>query len=124
MGRNNSDSMGGEANIIVQGTTLKGQISAKGALRVDGEIEGNIKCDGKLVVGEKGRILGEIFCVNAEVMGEINGKLNVEQLLTIKATAQVEGEIKTSKLSIEPNAIFKGTCSMGNESKPNPVKKS
>lgn len=123
MGRNSNDSAGGEANIIVQGTTLKGQISAKGALRVDGEIEGNINCDGKLVVGEKGRITGEIFCVNAEVMGEINGKLNVEQLLTIKATAKVEGEIKTSKLSIEPNAIFKGTCSMGNDARPNPVKK-
>lgn len=123
MGRNNNESIGGEANIIVQGTTLKGQISAKGALRVDGEIEGTIKCDGKLVVGEKGRILGEILCVNAEVMGEINGKLNVEQLLIIKATAKVEGEIKTSKLSIEPDAIFKGTCSMGSESKPNPIKK-
>ncbi len=119
MGRNNIDTSNGQTNIIEQGTVLKGQINAKGALRVDGEIEGTVKCDGKLVVGEKGRILGDIFCVNAEVMGDINGKLTVDQLLSIKATAKVEGEIKTGKLSIEPNAIFKGTCSMGSEMKAN-----
>lgn len=114
-----SDINGHKANIIEAGTILKGQINAKGALRVDGEIEGTVICDGKLVVGEKGKVMGDIRCINAEVMGHLQGKITIEQLLTVKATAVVDGEIKTSKLSIEANAIFTGTCDMGKDNMKN-----
>ncbi len=109
----NTEQTSHKTNIIENGTVLKGQINAKGALRVDGEIEGTIFCDSKLVIGEKGIVKGEVTCVNAEIMGRMNGKLKVEQLLSIAATANVDGEIVTSKLSIESNAIFTGTCNMG-----------
>ncbi len=109
----NSEQTSHKTNIIENGTVLKGEINAKGALRVDGEIEGTIVCDGKLVIGEKGKVSGQVNCVSAEIMGKMEGKLKVEQLLSISATAQVDGEISTAKLSIEANAIFTGTCNMG-----------
>lgn len=109
---NNNEINGHKTNTIQSGTIIKGDISAKGALRIDGEIEGNVNCDGKLVVGHEGKVTGEIVCINAELMGTITGKVMVKQLLSIKSTAVIEGEIKTNKIAIEPNAVFKGTCNM------------
>ena len=106
-------------NLITTGTKIKGEIFAEGDLRVDGIIEGILICKGKLVLGAEGSIKGEITCKTAEIMGTIDGKMIVNELLSIKATAKINGDIKTSRLAIEPNAVFTGTCDMGN----NPVNK-
>lgn len=100
-------------NLITTGTKIKGELSADGDLRIDGNVEGTLVCKGKLVVGPDGSLKGEITCRTAEVMGVIDGKLVVNELLSIKSTAKVNGDIKTSRLAIEPNAIFTGTCDMG-----------
>ncbi|MFB6317578.1 polymer-forming cytoskeletal protein [Saccharicrinis sp. FJH54] len=100
-------------NLITSGTRIKGDLSAEGDLRIDGNVEGTINCKGKLVVGPEGTLKGEISCKTAEVMGAIEGQLLVNELLSIKATAKINGDIKTSRLAIEPNAVFTGTCDMG-----------
>lgn len=100
-------------NLITSGTKIKGELSAEGDLRIDGFVEGTLTCKGKLVVGPDGSLKGNITCKTAEVMGVIEGQLLVNELLSIKATAKINGDIKTSRLAIEPNAIFTGTCDMG-----------
>ena len=100
-------------NLITTGTRIKGELSAEGDLRIDGNVEGTINCKGKLVVGPEGSLKGEITCKTAEVMGSIEGQLMVNELLSVKATAKINGDIKTSRLAIEPNAVFTGTCDMG-----------
>jgi len=52
-------------------------------------------------------------CKNTEISGTVEGKVIVGQLLTLKASSKIFGDIETSKLSIEPGAIFSGTCKMG-----------
>lgn len=100
-------------NLIGNGTQMVGEIKANGDLRIDGSHKGNLTVKGKLVVGPSGFIEGEIDCQNADVSGEIKGKLNVAELLSLKATARVNGDIVTGKISIEPDAQFTGNCSMG-----------
>ena len=68
---------------------------------------------GKVVVGKKGKVEGEINCSNADISGEVNAKTNVSQLLSLKATAKLFGDIVINKLAIEPGASFTGKCSMG-----------
>jgi cytoskeletal protein CcmA (bactofilin family) len=70
-----------------------------------------------LVVGEKGVIIGTIECENAEIMGTLDGKIQVKQSLALRATSRVKGEIYSQTLTVEPNAIFNGTCAMGNPTK-------
>jgi cytoskeletal protein CcmA (bactofilin family) len=82
-------------------------------MRVEGTIEGDVKCQGKLVVGEKGFIQGNIECQNADVMGKIEGKLDVKGSLALRATSNLVGDISTSTLMVEPNALFNGSCVMG-----------
>jgi cytoskeletal protein CcmA (bactofilin family) len=108
-------------NIIGPGTKIIGDIETNGDIRIDGQIEGNIKSKGKVVVGSNGMIKGEVFCGNAELAGSLNGKINVTELLSLKASSKVSGDIKTGKLNIEPGAIFSGTCNMGNQTGNEPL---
>jgi len=99
-------------NSIVAGTSIKGEVTANGDFRIDGQLIGSIKCKGKIVVGQSGSIEGEIECQNADLSGTVKAKVIVEQLLTLKATSKVHGDVVTNKLSIEPGAVFTGTCNM------------
>lgn len=100
-------------NLIGSGTAIVGDITSNGDIRIDGSLKGNITITGKLVVGPTGNIEGNIQCQNADVSGEINGKITVSELLSLKASAKILGDIITGKISVEPNATFTGTCSMG-----------
>ena len=109
----NLDPQAPARNRIGPETTIKGEIISDGNFRIDGTLEGSIKTKGKVVVGEKGLIQGEVLCQNADVEGTIKGKLQVTQLLALKATAKIHGDILVDKLSIEPGANFTGSCKMG-----------
>jgi cytoskeletal protein CcmA (bactofilin family) len=100
-------------NHINSGTTIEGSIKAQGNLRIDGTLKGSLTCEGRVVVGKTGIIEGEIKCQNAEIEGTINANLAVSDLLTLKASAKLTGDITTKKLAIEPGATFTGSCSMG-----------
>lgn len=104
-------------NIIVDGTRIEGTFSSESNIRIDGSIKGNVDTKGKLVIGPSGMIDGEINCQNAEIEGKITGKIMVEDLLSLKASARIDGDIYTSKLSIDPGAMFTGSCHMGNKVK-------
>lgn len=100
-------------NSIAIGSKLEGNLTSSGDVRVDGSLKGAIKTAGKLVLGDTGFIEGEIKCKSAIIGGEIQGTIQTEELLNLRATAKLSGEIITSKLAIEPGAVFSGKCSMG-----------
>lgn len=100
-------------NRIVEGTSIEGEITSEGNIRIDGKVKGTVSTKGRLVIGPEGNIEGNIICSNADIEGVLIGTIKVSELLTLKNTAKLQGDIVTSKLSIEPGAVFGGTCSMG-----------
>ena len=100
-------------NTIGAGTIVTGDIQSKGDIRLDGVLKGSVNTSGKVVLGKEGIIEGDVVCNNADISGTIKAKITVSQLLSLKATAKLNGEIITNKLSIEPGAAFTGSCSMG-----------
>ncbi len=102
-------------NFLGKGTSIKGDIISNGDIRIDGIVSGIINSTGKVVVGSSGKVDGEITCMNAEVEGILRVKLNVTELLSLKATSNVRGEVVAGKLAIEPGALFTGTCRMEDE---------
>ncbi len=108
---------GTEHNTLAFGTKAIGEIQAENNFRIDGTVDGTIVCKGKVIIGNKGIIEGTLTCVSAEVMGSVKGKIFVSDTLSLKSTSKVEGEIKAKILSIEPNAIFIGTCDMAEDKK-------
>jgi len=104
-------------NIISEGTKIKGDIIANGDIRIDGELLGNISAKGRLVIGPKGKIEGQILCNNIEISGNVKGKVTASELINMKSTSQIVGDIVAGKLSVEPGSIFSGSCVM-NGTKP------
>ncbi|MEO6190893.1 MAG: polymer-forming cytoskeletal protein [Saprospiraceae bacterium] len=96
----------GMLNSLVTGTTVEGLISADSDIRIDGYLKGTLNCKGKVIIGTSGSIEGEIKAQNAVIEGKFKGILQIEDLLQIKETAHVEGEINTDKLSVSPGAKF------------------
>ncbi|MDD3011235.1 MAG: polymer-forming cytoskeletal protein [Bacteroidia bacterium] len=106
------------ANLIQSGTEIKGDVITNGNIRIDGTLNGNLECKGKLIIGKTGVIDGTVNCSNAEVEGNLRVKMNVQGLLILKSTAKLFGDIVVSKLAIEPGATFTGTCKMDEEGMP------
>ncbi len=104
---------GGQPNRIEKNTKIKGDITSEADFRIDGRLEGNVKTSGKVVIGKDGYINGKVECVNADVEGKFNGELNVSNLLSLKASATIEGNVSVSKLAVEPGATFNASCTMG-----------
>lgn len=110
--KKNGTELLGKTNRIVEGTSIVGDIVSKADFRLDGELIGNFTSQGKLVIGSSGIVKGEIICHNADIEGEFQGKLKVLEVLNIKSTARIHGDVAIGKLSIEPGADFTATCAM------------
>jgi len=102
----------GERNTIAKNTSLVGDITSDGDFRVDGKIEGTIKTTGRVVIGKDGIVSGIVDCTNADIEGTFSGKLIVDQILSLKGTADISGDVIMGKLSVEPGAVFNATCAM------------
>ena len=100
-------------NLIGKNTQIIGDINSPGDIRIDGELTGNINCQGKLIIGHSGSIKGEVWCTSCEIAGTVIGNLHISDQLNLKNSSHIEGEIEVQKLSIEPGAKFTGSCSMG-----------
>ena len=108
-----AEDLSNSSNTIGKGTTIQGTIETYGNIRVDGRIIGNIITKSKLVLGQSSFVDGNVLAQNAEVLGEVKGKLEVTDLLTLKPSAVVHGDIITNKLVVETGAKFNGGCKMG-----------
>ncbi len=102
-------------NLIGVGTDIKGDIESSGDMRFDGSLQGNLKTKGKVVIGSTGVVKGEISCKNSDVEGKVEGKIHVQELLSLKSTSVLIGDIIARRLAIEPGAKFTGHCNMNNE---------
>ena len=101
-----------ERNIIGKNTSFVGDIKSEGDFRIDGTVQGTIKTNGRVVIGQAGKVDGTVECTNADVEGKFSGNLSVDQLLSLKSTANISGEVVLGKLSVEPGATFNASCNM------------
>jgi cytoskeletal protein CcmA (bactofilin family) len=104
--------VGGQPNRIEKNTKIKGDIVSEADFRIDGKLDGNVTTSGKVVIGKGGYIHGKVECVNADIEGSFNGELLVSDLLSLKASAVIEGSVSVTKLAVEPGATFNASCTM------------
>ena len=101
-----------EVSRISTGTVIKGEINSPNDIRIDGVFEGKIFSKGRVVVGEKAEIKGDIVCDNGDFWGKMTGSLFVRDTLTLKDTCSVNGDLHVQRLVVELGAHFDGTCKM------------
>ena len=100
------------SNNIGLGTIVTGNIVTKGNIRIEGEVIGNIETSAKISIGEEAIITGNIIAQNAELAGKVKGNVLVSDLLILKPSSLVTGDIETAKLAVETGATFNGKCKM------------
>lgn len=112
MARTNENGQTLRVNSIVEGTKLHGEIISPGNFRIDGEVEGNMKIEGRLIIGTKGKVKGTVICKDAEIEGFFTGDLRVNGLLTMKASSSIAGDAVFQRLMVEEGAKLSCTCNI------------
>ena len=112
-----SEDLSQTSNIIGLETRLNGDIESLGNIRIEGKVYGNCKAKAKLVMGNEAYVDGKVTARTAEVAGKIKGNIEISELLTLKPSAVIEGDILTNQLVVEPGATFNGGCKMGHLAK-------
>lgn len=99
-------------NRLVEGTKIVGDLMTDSNLRIDGEVVGNVFSRSRVEIGETGIVFGNINCLEADIEGKVEGSIDIEELLILRSTSKIIGDIVTAKLTIEEGAIFLGSCQM------------
>lgn len=108
-----AEEISNSSNTIGKGTFLEGNVETYGNIRIEGKVSGNVKSKSKVALGPSSFVQGNVMAQNADLEGEVKGRIEVAELLVLKATAVIHGDIVTGKLVVEPGAVFNGTCKMG-----------
>ena len=102
----------GGVNTIDAHTAITGDLKAGGDIRIDGSLNGNLVCEAKLIIGPKGRIEGDVTCLNATIEGSFKGNQVVKEMLTLQSTAKVSGDVKAKKMAVLGGCQISGTCTV------------
>lgn len=100
-------------NILGKGSVIRGDLETVGNFRVEGSVYGNIYSKAKVVLSDTAELKGHLVSQNGEIAGRIEGTIQVVELLVIKSTAKIFGDITCKKLIIEAGAQFNGRCDTG-----------
>jgi len=101
--------------IIGPSIRVKGNFHGEGDIVIEGKVEGSVKTNNFLLVGNKAKILANVEAGNAQVGGELTGDIKVKGYLEITSTAKILGNIEAKEISIEKGAILNGKCTMTKE---------
>jgi len=112
--KNDNTSASTSISVIAAGTVIEGSVSVPSDLRIDGTILGNITSDAKVMMGEQGKIKGNVTTRSSGIKGEFEGELKVSEKLHIHSSARIEGTIHTKTLIVENGAQIIGNCNVGN----------
>jgi cytoskeletal protein CcmA (bactofilin family) len=107
---------------IGAGTTITGDVNTTGDLRIDGTLNGNIAGRGRVLIGPEGVVNGDMECQNADILGRVEGRLKIKDLLHLRGKGFIKGDIHAGRLQVEPTASFNGQCfTGGTENAENPL---
>lgn len=98
--------------LIGKSCEVKGDITGKGTIRIDGKVEGHVTSGETVIVGETASVKGDIEAKQVIIGGRVTGDIAASVKLEILASAELYGDIRTPKLMIAEGVIFDGTCEM------------
>jgi cytoskeletal protein CcmA (bactofilin family) len=97
---------------VGRGVEFKGTISYSGTVRIDGSLEGEIRTDGMLLIGEDAVIQAKVSAGRIVCKGKITGDVVAKEGVKLRAPAVITGSVKTPMLSMEDGVLFNGGLEM------------
>lgn len=96
--------------IVGPGSFIRGELALSGFIRIDGDIDGNLGTDGRVIVGENARIRGDVRAREISVGGVVQGDVIAPEGVDILSTGMVLGNVITKRLHVEESVILNGRC--------------
>ena len=97
---------------IGEGTIVEGPIRSAGNVRLEGQLRGDLFCEGNAVLGETAFAIGNITARNLFLAGQVTGNVRIGGKLTITATGKFYGDMDAATLEIEEGGVFQGNSAM------------
>ena len=94
------------------GTEFEGKLSFEGAVRIDGLFTGEIRGEGMIIVGEKGKVQAEIAAGLVMIRGEVQGNVRAKDRIEAYAPAKICGNLYSPVLVFGEGVVFEGTSHM------------
>jgi len=101
-----------EVNRISGGTEFRGVLTSSCDIRIDGFFEGKLTTSGKLVIGESGKLIGDVISKSCDIWGTLQGKVIVRESFSLKKSGSITGNVACQKIFIEDGGVFNGSCKM------------
>jgi cytoskeletal protein CcmA (bactofilin family) len=100
--------------VIGPGSLIKGDIHSRGTLRIDGNVEGNVRADATVIVGEKGVVKANLTAAHIVIGGTVHGNVHGREKVEVLSTGRMYGDVTTaaSKFVVAEGVIFEGRCTM------------
>jgi cytoskeletal protein CcmA (bactofilin family) len=115
---NSEEKVKSAETIIGPSIKVKGNFHGEGSIIIEGQLEGNVKTNNFLLIGNQAKVIAGVEAKDAKISGEINGNIKVQGYLEITANAKITGDIEAASLSMEKGAILNGKCNMTAGGKP------
>ncbi|MCK5511085.1 polymer-forming cytoskeletal protein [Candidatus Parcubacteria bacterium] len=113
--KDNNENIKEAETVIGPSIKVKGNFHGQGNIIIEGEVEGSVKTDNYLLVGEKSIITANVKAKNAKINGKVTGNIQIDEYLEIGSTAIITGDINAKILSIAKGARLNGKCSMNGQ---------
>lgn len=101
-----------QLTIIAVGTSITGDITSEGIVKIEGRIEGSVRAASQVLIAKGGLVAGDIHTREAVVGGDVKGSVHAEERVEIQSTASVEGDIVTRKIQIAEGGRVIGALKM------------
>ncbi|MGE5423019.1 MAG: bactofilin family protein [Ignavibacteriales bacterium] len=98
--------------IVANKVVIRGDIRAEGSMRIDGAVEGRVELSGDLIIGEKGKVKGQMSLGNVLVAGKVIGDIKAQGKVKVTATGTIYGDVESETFVLEEGGKFQGTCKM------------
>ena len=109
--------------VVSKGAVIEGKFSSKDSLRLDGQVNGEVDCKSRLVMGESGKVIGSVKALEAEILGTVEGDLTIAGALNLRSSAKIKGNISAKTMSVDEGAVYNGECRIGEYAAPKKVTK-
>lgn len=114
MKKKNNISPQGFDTLIGNNAAFEGSLKTSGLLRIDGQFNGDIDVSGNIIIGQEGKVIGNVKTDNIEVSGIVDGNIIASGQLKICSSGKLYGDIEVESFIVEDKATFDGKCKMKN----------
>jgi len=104
--------LGTTDTLIGEGSTFEGKIKSQASIRLEGEITGDVVCEGDVIIGERGVARSNVSARNVVLAGTVHGNIAAKEKLTVKSSGRLFGNLSAAELAIEAGGLFQGTSRM------------